>query len=55
MLNADQKKAVQNIKGPLLIIAGAGTGKTTTIIEKIAFLIEKKKVKPENILGLTFT
>lgn len=55
MLNADQKKAVQNIKGPLLIIAGAGTGKTTTIIEKIAFLIEKKGVKPENILGLTFT
>jgi len=55
MLNADQKKAVQNISGPLLIIAGAGTGKTTTIIEKIAFLIEKKKVKPENILGLTFT
>ena len=55
MLNADQKKAVQNIIGPLLIIAGAGTGKTTTIIEKVAFLIEKKKVKPENILGLTFT
>lgn len=55
MLNADQKKAVKNITGPLLIIAGAGTGKTTTIIEKIAYLIEKKKVKPENILGLTFT
>ena len=55
MLNADQKKAVQNVKGLLLIVAGAGTGKTTTIIEKIAFLIEKKKIKPENILGLTFT
>jgi DNA helicase-2/ATP-dependent DNA helicase PcrA len=54
-LNKKQKQAVVWGKGPLLIIAGAGTGKTTVITHRIAYLIEKKKAKPEEILGLTFT
>ncbi len=55
MLNAEQKKAVQYNRGPLLIVAGAGTGKTTVIVEKIKYLIKKKLAKPEQILALTFT
>jgi len=55
MLNKKQLQAVKTIKHPLLIIAGAGTGKTTVIIEKIKYLIKQKKVKPEQILALTFT
>lgn len=55
MLNAQQKKAVTYNKGPLLIVAGAGTGKTTVIVEKIKYLITEKQVKPEHILALTFT
>jgi len=54
MLNAEQKQAVEYDKGPLLIVAGAGTGKTTVIVEKIKHLISNG-VKPENILALTFT
>lgn len=54
-LNAEQKKAVQHGNGPLLIVAGAGTGKTTVIANRIAYLISKKKAKPEEILALTFT
>ncbi len=54
MLNEEQKQAVEYDKGPLLIVAGAGTGKTTVIVEKIKHLINKG-VKPENILALTFT
>ncbi|MBI2051511.1 ATP-dependent helicase [Candidatus Roizmanbacteria bacterium] len=54
-LNEEQKKAVFYDKGPLLIIAGAGTGKTYVIAEKVKHLIEKKKAKPEEILALTFT
>ena len=42
-------------KGPLLIIAGAGTGKTTVITERIKFLIEKNLANPSEILALTFT
>lgn len=55
MLNSEQKKAVEYIKGPLLIVAGAGTGKTTVIVEKIKRLIKKKLARPEEILALTFT
>lgn len=54
-LNQEQKKAVLHDRGPLLIIAGAGTGKTTVITHRIAYLIKTKKAKPEEILALTFT
>lgn len=55
MLNDEQKKAVEYNRGPLLIIAGAGTGKTTVIVEKIKYLLKEKLAKPEEILALTFT
>lgn len=54
-LNPQQKKAVVHQRGPLLIIAGAGTGKTTVITRRIAHLIVNKKVRPDEILALTFT
>jgi len=55
MLNQQQKQAVEYVNGPLLIVAGAGTGKTTVITKKIAHVIEQKLAKPEEILALTFT
>ena len=54
-LNAEQKKAVEHGKGPLMIIAGAGTGKTTVITERIKYLIAGNLAKPQEILALTFT
>lgn len=54
-LNSDQLKAIRHNSGPLLIIAGAGTGKTTVITQKILYLIEKKLANPDEILALTFT
>lgn len=54
-LNPEQKEAVRYNKGPLLVIAGAGTGKTTVITEKIKYLIKKELAKPSEILALTFT
>ncbi|MBI3341539.1 UvrD-helicase domain-containing protein [Candidatus Curtissbacteria bacterium] len=54
-LNPEQLKAVTTTEGPLLIIAGAGTGKTTVIARRIAHIIEKKLAKPSEILALTFT
>lgn len=54
-LNDRQKEAVLYNEGPLLIIAGAGAGKTKTLTTKIAYLIEEKEVGPENILAITFT
>ncbi|MDP2930023.1 MAG: UvrD-helicase domain-containing protein, partial [bacterium] len=54
-LNKKQKQAVQAGAGPLLIVAGAGTGKTTVITSKVAYMIEKGLAKPEEILAVTFT
>lgn len=54
-LNPEQKEAVTTTEGPLLIIAGAGTGKTAVIARRIAHIIEKKLAKPSEILALTFT
>ncbi len=54
-LNAEQLQAVEHGGGPLLIIAGAGTGKTTVVTTRIQNLILEKKVSPANILALTFT
>jgi len=54
-LNKEQKEAVCYTGGPLLIIAGAGTGKTEVITRKIAYLINEKIAKSEEILALTFT
>lgn len=54
-LNKEQLAAIKYGKGPLLIIAGAGTGKTTVITERIKYLILSKLAKPDQILALTFT
>lgn len=54
-LNKEQKRAVQLYQGPGLIIAGAGSGKTRVLTNRIAYLIEVYNVSPFNILGLTFT
>ncbi|MEK7658268.1 MAG: UvrD-helicase domain-containing protein [Patescibacteria group bacterium] len=54
-LNNEQKEAVLHKDGPLLIVAGAGTGKTTVITQRIVNLIEKGLAKPEEILAVTFT
>ena len=54
-LTAAQREAVLHDTGPLLIIAGAGTGKTTVIARRIAWLISTKRVRPEELLSLTFT
>lgn len=54
-LNDEQHTAVTHTTGPLLIIAGAGTGKTTVLTHRIAYLIEQGIAKPEEIVALTFT
>jgi len=54
-LNKEQLEAIEFGKGPLLIIAGAGTGKTTVITERIKYLVSSGKAKPAQILALTFT
>lgn len=54
-LNSEQEEAVQRGKGPLLIIAGAGTGKTTVVTERIKWLVSQNLAKPSEILALTFT
>ena len=55
VLNPEQIEAIEYGEGPLLIIAGAGTGKTTVVTERIKYLITQKNISPSEILALTFT
>ena len=55
LINKQQKKAIEFENGPLLVVAGAGTGKTRVITERIKYLIQKRAIKSNEILALTFT
>ena len=54
-LNSNQKRAVEYLDGPLLVLAGPGTGKTQLLSEKVAYILKNTDTNPENILCITFT
>ena len=53
--NVEQKKAIEHHKGPMLVLAGPGSGKTTVIIYRVKYLIEQYNVPPQKILVVTYT
>ena len=55
MLNPSQQQAVDHLDGPLLILAGAGAGKTHTLTERMAVMVQDRGIAPESILAVTFT
>ena len=54
-MNENQIQAVEASDGPVLIIAGPGTGKTFTLVKRIAYLVSERNVKPSEIMAVTFT
>jgi len=54
-LNSEQLPAVEQVDGPIIILAGAGSGKTRVLVYKVLYLVLEKQVRPENILMVTFT
>lgn len=54
-LNKEQLEAVKSVEGPVMVFAGAGTGKTRTLISRIVYMVKECNIKPYNILAITFT
>jgi DNA helicase-2/ATP-dependent DNA helicase PcrA len=51
----EQSRAIEHVHGPMLVVAGAGTGKTTVLARRIAYLIETEAARPKDILAVTYT
>ena len=51
----EQRRAIEHVHGPMLVVAGAGTGKTTVLARRIAHLIESEAARPKEILAVTYT